>query len=118
MLNQQETGSQKRTHFRVPHIDFGGLLGNGALQSASMEVRVARAAAITGQGLSDFAVSTLSEKSDQIVTRHNIILLTSDEYKFFLNALAEDRNPSTRSRAAAKRYQRGRRKGVRYHVGS
>jgi hypothetical protein len=43
MLNQLETGSQKGAQPRVPHIDYerrslngGGLLGNGALQSASM----------------------------------------------------------------------------------
>ena len=43
MLNQQETGSQRGAQPRVPHIDYerralsgGGLLGNGALQSASM----------------------------------------------------------------------------------
>jgi uncharacterized protein (DUF1778 family) len=75
-----------------------------------------RAAANTGPGLTDFA--TLSEKADQILARHDTILLTSDEYKFFLNALADDRKPSKRSRAAAKRYRRGHRKGVRYHVGN
>jgi uncharacterized protein (DUF1778 family) len=83
-----------------------------------IKARVARAAAITGQGLTDFAVSTLSEKAEQILAQHNTILLTSDEYSFFLNALAEDRKPSKRSRAAAKRYRQGRRKGVRYHVGN
>lgn len=83
-----------------------------------IKARVARAAAITGQGLTDFAVSTLSEKADQILARHDTVLLTSDEYSFFLSALAEDRKPSKRSRAAAKRYRRGHRKGVRYHVGN
>ena len=81
-----------------------------------IKARVARAAAITGQGLTDFAVSTLSEKADQILARHDTILLTSDEYSFFLNALDDDRKPSKRARAAAKRYRRGRRKGVRYQV--
>lgn len=69
-----------------------------------IKARVARAAAITGQGLTDFAVSTLTEKADQILARHETILLTRDEYSFFLNALAEDRKPSKRSRSAAKRY--------------
>jgi uncharacterized protein (DUF1778 family) len=83
-----------------------------------IKARVARAAAITGQGLTDFAVSTLSEKADQILARHDTILLTSDEYSFFLNALDDDTKPSKRSRAAAKRYRRGRRKGVRHHFAS
>ncbi len=83
-----------------------------------IKARVALAAAITGQWLSDFALSTLSEKADQILARHDTILLTSDEYRFFLNALAEDTKPSKYSRAAAKRYRCGLRKGVRYHVGN
>src|SRR2546425_9994062 len=96
-----QTIEKDRMHFRL---------------DPKIKARVARAAAITGQGLTDFAVSTLSEKADQILARHDTILLASDEYSFFLNALEDDRKPSKRSRAAAKRYQRGRRKGVRYQV--
>jgi len=79
---------------------------------SKIKARVAPAAAIAGQGLTNLAVSTLSEKADQILARHETILLTRDEYSFFLNALAEDRKPSKRSRAAAKRYRQGRRTGV------
>lgn len=99
----RQTSEKDRMHFRL---------------DPKIKARVARAAAITGQGLTDFAVSTLSEKADQILARHDTILLTSDEYNFFLKALDDDRKPSKRSRAAAKRYQRGVRKGVRYHVDS
>jgi uncharacterized protein (DUF1778 family) len=77
-----------------------------------IKARIARAAAISGQGLTDSAVSSLSEKADQILAPHDAILVTSDDYSFFLKALDGDRKPSKRSRAAAKRYQRGRRKGV------
>ena len=97
------TSERDRMHFRLDPM---------------IKARVARAAAITGQSLTEFAVSTLSEKADQILARHDKILLTSDEYSFFMNALAEDCKPSKRSRAAAKRYRRGHRKGVRYHVGN
>lgn len=62
--------------------------------------------------------ASLSEVAGQILDRHDIVLLTSDEYRFFLNALADDRKPSKRSRSGAKRYPRGHRKGVRYHVGN
>lgn len=96
-----QTSDKDRMHFRL---------------DPKIKARVARAAAITGQGLTDFAVSTLSEKADQILARHETILLTSDEYSFFLNALADDVRPSKRSLAAAKRYRRGHRKSVRYHV--
>jgi uncharacterized protein (DUF1778 family) len=98
---KSQTSEKDRMHFRL---------------NPKIKARVARAAAITGQGLTDFAVSTLSEKADQILARHDTILLTGDEYDFFLKALDDDRQPSKRSRAAAKRYQRSRRKGVRYDV--
>ncbi len=98
-----QTSDKDRMHFRL---------------DPKIKARVARAAAITGQGLTDFAVSTLSEKADQILARHDTILLTTDAYSFFLNALDDDRKPSKRSRTAAKRYRRGNRRGVRCHVGN
>lgn len=78
--------------------------------------RVARAAAITGQGLTDFAVSALSERANEVLARHESLLLTSEDYEFFLGALDVDREPSERSRTAAERYRRGRREGVRYRI--
>ena len=72
------TSDKDRMHFRL---------------DPKIKARVARAAAITGQGLTDFAVSTLSEKADQILARHDTVLLTSDEYSFFLNALDDDSRP-------------------------
>lgn len=78
--------------------------------------RVARAAAITGQELTDFAVSALSERADEVLARHESLLLTSEDYEFFLGALNEDRETSERSRMAAERYRRGRREGVRYRL--
>lgn len=78
---------------------------------------VVRAAAITGQGLTDFAVSAINEKASEVLQRHDNITLDSREYNFFLDALEDNGQvPSRRSRAAAKRYRRGRRKGVRYHL--
>lgn len=78
--------------------------------------RVARAAAITGQELTDFAVSALSERADEVLGRHESLLLTSEDYEYFLGALDEDRETSGRSRAAAERYRRGRREGVKYRL--
>src|SRR6266581_1149920 len=97
------TSAKGRMHFRLdPRI----------------KARVAQAAAVTGQGLTDFAVSTLSEKADEILERNDSIVLTGDDYKFFLSALTDKRKPSKRARAAARRYRQGRRKGVRYQFGN
>jgi uncharacterized protein (DUF1778 family) len=78
--------------------------------------RVARAAAIMGQELTDFAVSALSERTDESLARHESLLLTSEDYHFFLGVLDEDRGTLERSRAAAERYRRGQRKGVRHFL--
>lgn len=84
--------------------------------ATSVKERVARAASLTGQDLTEFAVSTLSEKADLVIERHDHLLFGSKEHEFFLNALAETTvpEPSERSRSAAERYRRGKRKGARY----
>ena len=83
---------------------------------AEIKARVVRAAAIMGQEVTDFAVSTLNEKASEILERHGSLTLNSDDYQFFLNALTDDRKPSKRSRDAARHYRKGKRKGVSYHL--
>ena len=81
-----------------------------------LKERVARASAILGRGLTDFAVLALSEKTDEILERHDSIVLSDEQHSFFLKSLSEDQKPSRRSLAAAKRYRTGARKGVRYRL--
>jgi len=77
-----------------------------------IKARVVRAAAITGQEVTDFAVSTLNDKATEIIERHANLTLNSEDFDFFLKALTDNRKPSERSRNAAQRYRQGRRKGV------
>jgi uncharacterized protein (DUF1778 family) len=98
-LKKVATSSKDRMHFRL---------------APEVKDRVTRAAAITGQGLTDFAVSALSERANEILERHESVLLNRKEYHFFLESLDTSRKPSRRSLAAASRYRRGRRKGVKY----
>jgi uncharacterized protein (DUF1778 family) len=79
-----------------------------------IKARVVRTA-ITGQEVTDFPVSTLNKKATEILERHGSLTLNNEDYHFFLDTLAEDRKPSKRSRAAARRYRQGKRKGVSYH---
>lgn len=84
--------------------------------SREVKQRVAKAAAITGQDLTEFAVAALSEKADEVIERHDQLLLGSEDYNFFLEVL-EDKHPSKPSEhslKAAAEYRRGTRKGVRY----
>jgi len=98
-VKKVKTPDKDRMHFRL---------------APEIKERVARAAAITGQGLTDFAVSALKEMADEILERHESVLLNREDYHFFLNSLDDHKKPSRRSRTAAARYRRGRRKGVRY----
>ncbi|HLA10348.1 MAG TPA: DUF1778 domain-containing protein [Pyrinomonadaceae bacterium] len=95
------TANKDRMHFRL---------------APDIKARVVRAASITGQGLTDFAISALSERADEILERHDTVLLDTDAYGFFLESLDHRRKPSPASRAAAARYRRGQRKGLRHRL--
>lgn len=84
--------------------------------SPEIKAKIVRAAAITGQQLTDFAVSTLNEKADEILEQHNSIVLKSEDYEFFLASLSEEKEPSLNSLKAASRYKQGQRKGVKHHI--
>lgn len=92
---------ESRLNFRLAH---------------DVKERVARAAALTGQDLTEFAVAALNEKAGEVIERHDHLLLGSKDYRFFLDALGstEVSEPSDRSLKAAENYRRGKRKGVRY----
>ncbi len=83
-----------------------------------IKVRVARAATIVGQDLTEFAVSTMSQKADEILEKHDNVLLGSEDYQFFLDVLSaeEQSPPSEKSSRAANEYRRGTRKGARYRL--
>jgi uncharacterized protein (DUF1778 family) len=82
--------------------------------SPEIKTKIVRAAAITGQQLTEFAISTLNQKANEVIEQYNNITLNSDDYTFFLNTLAEDKEPSKQSLEAANRYRKGHRKGVTY----
>lgn len=93
------TANKDRMHFRL---------------DPDIKARVVRAASIAGQGLTDFAISALRERADEILVRHDTVLLDDQAYNFFLESLEHRRKSSLASHTAAARYRRGQRKGVRY----
>src|SRR5437660_10925884 len=97
-VKKVRTPDKDRMHFRL---------------APEIKERVTRAAAITGQGLTDFAVSALKEMADEVLERHESLLLNREDYHFFLDSLDDYKKPSQRARTAAARYRRGRRKAVR-----
>lgn len=83
-----------------------------------IKLRVVRAATIVGQDLTEFAVSALSQKADEVLEKHDNLLLASEDYQFFLDALSATkvRKPSKKSQKAADKYRQGIRKGARYEL--
>lgn len=97
--NRLNSANKDRMHFRL---------------APDIKARVVRAASITGQGLTDFAISALSQRADEILQRHDTVSLDPETYAFFLESLDHCNKSSRASRTAAARYRRGQRKGVRY----
>ena len=89
--------------------------------ASDVKSRVARAAALAGQDLTEFAVAALTEKADETIEKHESVFLSRSDYNFFLEVLdGKDSNvaaePSECSRASADKYRRGKKIGARYHL--
>jgi len=72
--------------------------------SREIKNRVERAAAVSGQSVSDFAVSALARTADDILERHQTITLGNVERDFFLALLDSEEEPSEKAMEAARRY--------------
>ena len=66
---------------------------------------IARAAALSGRTVTDFANTTLVEAAKQIIREHEIISLNAKDSEAFVAALLEAPAPGPRLRKAAKRYK-------------
>jgi uncharacterized protein (DUF1778 family) len=86
--------------------------------ASEIKERVAKAATIIGQDLTEFAIATLNQRAVEIIEKHDSVILESDDYRFFLNSLEESEipEPSNKSKEIAEKYRRGLRKGVRYQL--
>lgn len=51
--------------------------------ASEVKARVARAAALAGQDLTEFAVAALSEKADETIEKQESVFLSRRDYKFF-----------------------------------
>jgi len=67
--------------------------------------RIERAASIRGLSLSDFMVQHADEAAIRTIQQHESWTLESRDRDFFLKALLAPAQPSTRLKAAARRYR-------------
>jgi uncharacterized protein (DUF1778 family) len=80
-----------------------------------IKARVERAAALSGQTLTDFATNAVLEKAAGVILRETTIDLGEEDRKFFFALLDADSKPSIKSKAAAARYRKGHYDGNGYH---
>jgi uncharacterized protein (DUF1778 family) len=82
---------------------------------SDIKERIERAAYVSGQSVSNFAVSTLAQAADEILKTRETIVLADADRDFFLALLDADDPPTEKELAAAARYNKGRRVGSEYH---
>src|SRR5438105_131870 len=83
-----------------------------AMKSERLEVRISHthkalieeAAALSGQALTTFAVSTLVERAEGILRRHETTVLSARDRELFLRIL-DDEKPAAALRKAARRFK-------------
>ena len=67
--------------------------------------RIERAAALKGTSISDFVVSTLDEAAKRTIQEHETWTLSARDSEAFMNAMLNPAPPSSRLRAAIRRYK-------------
>ena len=72
--------------------------------SAQEKALFTKAAAIQGRTLSEFVVSTLHDASSRVIESYEIMRLTEQDRKTFIDALLNTPEPSKNLKAAARRY--------------
>lgn len=75
--------------------------------STDVKDRVARAASLLGQDLTEFTVSTLGERASEVIAKHEHIVLSDQEYQFFLELMERPaRKPSKYAKKALTEYKK------------
>lgn len=72
---------------------------------AELKPLVEQAAALCGQSLGDFAISTLLENAERIIHQHHVTELSNRDRDIFMAMLDDDSHPSDAVLASAQRYK-------------
>jgi len=84
--------------------------------SPEVKARIARAAHILGQDLTEFASITLNSRADEVIAENEEFALSEKDRRAFLDILSGDFEwqPSEKSLKLASEYKRGTKKGQTY----
>jgi uncharacterized protein (DUF1778 family) len=83
--------------------------------SADHKERIERAAAMTGQTINSFASAELVKRSDEILEKEEMRLLSNRDRDLFLALLDADPETTEAAQEAVARFNQGRYDGERYH---
>jgi uncharacterized protein (DUF1778 family) len=73
--------------------------------SKQAKATIEKAAALMGQGLSDFAVTTLLERANEVLDTKRLRVLSERDARIFLSVLDDDSQPNPALREAAEWYK-------------
>jgi uncharacterized protein (DUF1778 family) len=108
----------------MPYIELKSILGDHAMPTTNaqsrkdrterLEARITQAqkmlfkqaAELEGRTLSDFIVQAASEAARRTVQAHQVISLTAQEQKLFVESLLNPPEPGPRLRTAVRRYRK------------
>lgn len=91
-------------------------LRRAATKSARVDARltgeqkeiVTRAAELTGRSLTDFMITSAYENALRTIREHQVIALSANDARAFINALANPPEPNQAARKAASRFAKSR----------
>jgi uncharacterized protein (DUF1778 family) len=95
-------------------LKFGELMAADTKQSverinfrlpADSKAIIERAAAVTGQSLTDFAKASLLRCAREALDAHNRILLSQEDYAVFMAMLERESKPTAAMKKAIERYK-------------
>ena len=77
--------------------------------------RIERAAKVTKQSLTEFAEAAVLERAEQVLDRHERILLSDRDFDAFVRMMNAGAKPSKTALREAAEFSQGRMEGARYH---
>ena len=77
--------------------------------------RVERAAKVTKQSLTEFAEAAVLERAEDVLRRHEYILLSDRDFDLFVKLMNSDKKPTKTAQREAAAFRRGRMEGSRYY---
>lgn len=74
--------------------------------SVESKAIIEQAASLSGQTVSDFAVSTLIKSAQEVISQHRQTKLSERDFKIFLEMLESDGEPNEALKKAAENYKK------------